>query len=227
MEIKSVKVAKSKAQVIQSFLKEHNIKLDRSNALHLIARLEEVENWQALKTSLEQLDAPRRNRVTVTLLDATRQTPWHFTNNITDRWGELNDHAWDSKPEGHVLENDENLLQRLLSQMLGEESFVAAKDGKLGILVEIEYYSQESEADSEPEDLGEQEFRPYDEVVERIKRLHLPLKARFPKVQFCVPDRDEVIMGRPAIWAFFEDGALTEAEREALHTALVDIAYPK
>src|SRR5258708_1511007 len=101
MEIKSVKAAKNKAQVVQSFLKGHNIKLDRSNALHLIARLEEVENWQALKTSLEQMDTPRRNKVMVTPLDATRQTPWYFTNNITDRCGGLNYHAWDNKPEGH------------------------------------------------------------------------------------------------------------------------------
>jgi hypothetical protein len=226
MEIKSVKAAKGKAQVIQSFLKERNLSLDRSSALHLIARLEEVDNWHALKASLDNQNTPRRNTVMVTLLDATEQTPWYFTNNITTRWGELNYHAWESKPEGHQLENDEVLLERLCSQMLGEESFVAAKDGKLGILAEIEYYSMESETGSEPADLGEEDYRPYDEVVARIKRLHLPLKARFPKVQFCVPDPDEVIMGRPAIWAFFEDGALSADEREALHSVLVDVAYP-
>lgn len=226
MEIKSIKVAKAKAQVIQSFLKEHNLRLDCSNALHLIARLEEVDNWQALRKALQQAETPRQNTVMVTLLDAKGQRPWRITNNLTDRWGALNYHAWASKPEGHVLETDEALLNRLRSQMTGEESYVAAKDGKLGILVEIEYYSLESESDCEPSDLGEESFRPYDEVVERIRQDHLPLRARFPNVQFSIPDADEVIMGRPAIWAFFRDGALTEEERSALHSALLEIAYP-
>lgn len=219
MNIDSLKTAKCKAQVAQTFLKEHGIKLGRSNALHLIARLEDLANWQALRASLNPQFEPLV--ADVTLLDGM-ETQWRFTNNITDRWGDLNDHAWDRKIEGHCLAENEALLEQLRAQMFDEMTFVAAKDGKLGILAEIEYVSRESESDHD-DDAGR--FPLYADAVRRIQRDHLPLVCEFPNVQFCVPDADEVCNGRPAIWAFFENGALTDAERIRLGTALRDRAY--
>ena len=212
MNIDTVEAAKRKAAVAQRFLKSHNISLSNSNALHLIARLEEVDTWQALKSKLEP--ARRAPTAGVTLLDSGKKVNWCITQNITDRWGDLNYHAWESKVEGHQLLENEVLLEELRSQMFDEITFVAAKDGKLGLLVEIEFACRESEEDADPE--YAKKLDDYETVVKSIREDYLPLVQLFPNVQFGVPDASEVINDRPAIWAFFENGALTAEERARL-----------
>jgi hypothetical protein len=148
---------------------------------------------------------------------------WDFTNNISDHWGHLNDYDWENKVDGHVLDDDEALLEQLRDQMVDEVTFIAAKDGKLGLLLEIEYVSLES--DGEVLDADDEDLIPYEDRVARILRNHRPLEAQYPRVQFCVPEPGEVIHDRPAIWAFFENGALTRGQRESLHEAMCDLAF--
>ena len=69
---------------------------------------------------------------------------WHISQNLTDRWGDINYHDGDNKPL-ELLEDDDDLLERLRAQMWDELAFVVRKDGKFGILFESEFCSLESE----------------------------------------------------------------------------------
>jgi hypothetical protein len=167
--------------------------------------------------------SPREKRpVAVTLMDGTT-TQWDFTPNISDCTGHLNHHDWVNKVAGHVLANDAALLEQLQEQMVDEATYIAAKDGKLGILMEFEYVSLESDGACHNADVNDQV--PYQDRVAQLVRNHRPLEAQYPKVQFCVPEPRLVTYDRPAIWAFFENGALTREQRESLYKAMCDLAF--
>lgn len=148
---------------------------------------------------------------------------WKISKNLTDRWGDLNNHDAENKPLD-LLEDDDALFERLRDQRWGEITFVARKDGQFGILFEVEFCSQESEAhmqDNDPESYAE--YKPHAEVVQALLNGMTPLQAQFPGVQFAVPDESQVIDDRPAAWAFVPDGLLTDEQREALGFALLDL----
>lgn len=67
----------------------------------------------------------------------TEWTLWHISTNLTDRWGDLNYHNAENKPL-EPLEADNDLLERLRSQMWDEETFIVRKDGQFGILFEVD-----------------------------------------------------------------------------------------
>jgi hypothetical protein len=211
-----------------------------AQALNLLSELEGFKGYRQVRALLgeevlksepppgedaqRQFGAKGRKRkyVSVTLMDGTKDD-WDFTNNISDRDGDLNDYDWENKVDGHVLETDAALLEQLQDQMVEGDTFIASKDGKLGILIEIEYVCLESDGDRD--DLDDEDLVLYEDRVAQILRGHRPLCAQYPRVQFCVPEECEVANDRPAIWAFFENGVLTRKERKALHEAMSDIAF--
>lgn len=132
------------------------------------------------------------------------ETEWFISQNLTDRWGDINYHNAENKPLQPLF--DESFLERLRSQMVGEETFVVRKDGKFGILFETEFASKESEE--------VETFKPHEEVVEALMRGMALLVEKFPTVQFCVPDKEEIINERPAAWAFVADGLLDDQQRK-------------
>ncbi|MBK3780052.1 hypothetical protein G3A43_07265 [Paraburkholderia aspalathi] len=145
---------------------------------------------------------------------------WNLSQNLTDRWGDLNYHNEENKPL-ELLTNDAALLERLVEQMWSEGTFVVRKDGKFALLFEAEYCSresEESEKDSDPETFAK--LKPHDEAVAILLAAMKPLLEKFPGVLFAVPDAGEVINDRPAAWAFVPDGHLTQEQREELGTAL-------
>lgn len=148
-------------------------------------------------------------------------TKWRISQNLTDRWGEINDHNRANKPLG-PLENDAALLDRLREQMWDELTFVVRKDGKFGILFEAEFCSKESE-EHEKEHGPEWHamLKPHDEVVKVLLEGLKPLAEKFHGVQFAVPHESQIIHDRPAAWAFVPDGLLTKAQREELGLALL------
>lgn len=226
------------ARHVQKTFEASNGNLSYTQALNLLSELEGFEGYRQVRALLgaealkgeptpkgdaqpQALEGQKRNFVSVTLMDGTT-TEWDFTNNISDRCGDLNDYDWENKVDGHVLEDDEALLEQLREQMVDEVTFIASKDGKLGILLEIEYISRESDG----EDMeGDEDLIPYADRVAQLLRNHRPLEAQYPKVQFCVPEPGAVINDRPAIWAYFENGALTREQRENLHEAMCDLAF--
>ena len=148
-------------------------------------------------------------------------TNWQINTNLTDRWGEINRFDEDNKPL-EMLEND-TFLEHLHEQMWAENTFIVRKDGKFGILFEVEYMSRESEAPyGDPED----RFPPHETVVRRLLTHMAPLAARFPGVSFCVPEESEIINDRPAAWAFVPDGHFSPEQREELGLALYDLGDP-
>lgn len=152
--------------------------------------------------------------------DPRSRSEWRISQNLTDRWGELNYHNHDNKPLD-LLEDDHALLERLLGQMWDEATFVVRKDGKFGILFESEYCSRESEAHAERSDpVWYATLKPYDEVAAALLNGMAALAKRFPGVEFAVPDPSEVVDGRPAAWAFVADGLLNDKQRENLGVAL-------
>ena len=154
-----------------------------------------------------------RAPVAVTLLDGT-PAEWNAALDISDRQGELTtDYRWDIKPEGHVLLKDAALLAQLRGQIIEGCGYIAAKDAKLGVLIEMEYFSIESDDEDPP--CG-YELKPYADVTAAIRDTHRSLQVKYPQVQFCVPHQGQVAFNRPAVWAFFENGALTAAERKSL-----------
>lgn len=141
---------------------------------------------------------------------------WNITQNLTDRWGDINPR--NASLAAAIGLTDPVRLSSLQNQMWGEDTFVVRKDGRLGILFEIEFTSIESDARSAEE---AREFKPYDEVVNVLLEGLKTVASGFPGVEFCVPESDQVIYGRPAVWAFVSDGSLNDELRNALGTRLL------
>lgn len=148
---------------------------------------------------------------------------WNISQNLTDRWGDINYHNADNKPL-ELLEADDALLERLRAQMWDELTFIVRKEGTFGILFEAEFCSLESEEhakDGEPDWYAT--LKPHAEVVKALLEGMKPLAERFPGVLFAVPDKTHIINDRPAAWAFVADGLLTGEQREELGKALLDL----
>lgn len=148
---------------------------------------------------------------------------WRISQNLTDRWGEINTHNANKKPLD-LLEDDSELFERLTGQMWEEMTFIVRKDGKFGILFEQEYCSQESEDHAKN---GDPEWyatlKPHAKVVKALLDGMKNLAEKFPGVEFCVPDESQIIDDRPAAWAFVPDGLLTDEQREELGHAMLDL----
>lgn len=147
---------------------------------------------------------------------------WRISQNLTDRWGDINRYNEANKPLT-LLEGTHGLLERLTAQMCDEITFVARKDGQFGLLFEIEFCSIESEKDkydSEDSDEWSQALKPHAQVVSTLLAGLQALAPQYPGVSFAVPDESQIRDGRPAAWAFVPDGLLTEDQRHALSHAL-------
>lgn len=148
---------------------------------------------------------------------------WQINQNLTDRWGDINDHAAETKPLD-LLTSDEAQLTRLRAQMWDEITFIVRKDGKFGILFEVECCSKESEAGHEtPGDEFYAGLKPHAEVVTALLDGMKPLAEQFPGVQFAVPEEKQIINDRPAAWAFVPEGLLSDEQRQALGMALLNL----
>jgi hypothetical protein len=148
---------------------------------------------------------------------------WNISQNLTDRWGDINAYNAEAKPL-ELLLDDKGLLERLRGQMWDELTFVVRKDGKFGILFESEFCSAESEAeykDDDPEWYST--LKPHAKVVEVLLQGMQPLAERYPGVQFAVPDESQIINDRPAAWAFVPDGLLSAEQREELGIAMLSL----
>jgi len=146
---------------------------------------------------------------------------WNITQNLTDRWGDINDHDASNKPLAQLEENPA-LITRLRDQMWGEITFVTRKDGRYGILFEVEFTSIESDGDTEDESFKAR-LLAREEVVARIQQYVLPLVTDYPDVQFGIPDFQEIAYGRPAVWSFAPDGSLNQEQRERIGNHLLCI----
>lgn len=145
---------------------------------------------------------------------------WRISQNLTDRWGDINRYDEANKPLS-LLEGTPGLLERLTAQMWGEITFVARKDGQFGLLFEIEFCSLESEKrDSEDSNEWSQTLKPHAQVVSTLLAGLQALAPQYPGVSFAVPDESQIVVARPAAWAFVADGLLTEDKRHALSHAL-------
>lgn len=157
--------------------------------------------------------------VDVTLPNGEAST-WNIVQNLTDRWGDLNYYRAEDKPM-EALETDADLLDRLRAQMCDEMTFVVQKDGEFGLLYECEYASFESEEGAGRDNPSR--FFPHQGVVQMLAEGLSRIACQFQGVELCVPDASQIVEDRPAVWAFINDGQLTEAQREALADALANI----
>lgn len=124
----------------------------------------------------------------------------------------------------NTQQDDANLFERLCAQMWDECTFIVRKEGKFGILFEVEFCSQESEEHAKAEDPDwYATLKPHAEVVNALLEGMQPLAERYSGVQFAVPDKSQVINDRPAAWAFVSDGLLSAEQREELGKALLDL----
>lgn len=144
---------------------------------------------------------------------------WHISQNLTDRWGDLNYHNALNKPL-EPLEDESDLVQRLREQMWEESTFIVRKDGEYGILFEEEYCSIESE---EGHTDGTSVYKPHEDVVKILLSGLKDLEPRFPGVLFAVPEKVNIVNERPAVWAFVKDGLLNEDQRNELGVALLSL----
>lgn len=160
-------------------------------------------------------------------LPSGEQGTWNISQNLTCRWGELNDAFGDTKPLQPLVDNPE-LLEGLINQMWDELTFIVRKDGQYGILFENEYCSKQSEVNMiRPDQPGyDAAFASLpDEEVLRINLLSFiaKLAAKYPKVLFCLPPKEEMVEERLGIWAFVSDGLLSQEELEALGRDILEI----
>lgn len=146
---------------------------------------------------------------------------WHISQNLTDRWGDINRYQEADKPLAALDANPE-LLNHLRLQMWEEETFVVRKDGKYGILFEIEFCSSESEEmEADMDAAWFKSLRPHAQVVEHLLKSMAKIAPEYPGVQFAVPEEKWIVNNRPAAWAFVPDGQLDEQQRETLGKALL------
>lgn len=148
--------------------------------------------------------------VSVTAIDGST-AEWLISQNLTDRWGEINEFDAEKKPL-HELLSQPDLLGCLRDQMTSEVTFVARKDGVFGLLYEVEYQSIESEGDDAESD----RLKPHEDVVAALITAMQQNTHRFPGIAMCVPSTDEICNDRPAVWAFVPNGALHEDARNEL-----------
>lgn len=203
----------------------------------------EVENgdtnqgyWDWVVSTLEARELPCCETrfkpavpVEVTLPDGSKSS-WMLENNLTDRWGDFNEHASDRKPGlallqlDEALALDEQLLERLRAQMWDETTFITRKDGKFGLLFEVEFCSRESEAElCNNDEQALALYKPHEVVVAALLKGLRDVQKAFPGIEMCVPDEEEIIWNRPAVWAFVPLDALDEGQRAQLGRMLLDL----
>lgn len=158
--------------------------------------------------------------VKVQLLDRPKEwSLWHIELNISDRFGDL---QLGDLP-GRVLAGQPKLYEQLLHQMWDEITFIVLKDAAYGLLYEVEYMSQESEAQFEATYGRDPTLKPQAVVTAYLLDALRPLAKRYPRIQFAVPHPDEVANARPAVWAFVPNGLLHPEERHELGMALLEL----
>lgn len=243
MCIRTVEVAKQKAGVVTRFLQEQGVTLAHSNALHLVARMEGVENWHALRKQLSS-GAPIAHVPGFPKVRAAES-----------RAGDLfESHAAHSEERLFVKEVPSGesrflSLQRLTDQdgnwacaartpeeadyrevlLLQKEGYLSSvvrmngEHGETGILFEMEYWCRESAPD-----VAEQnpDVRSYAETVAALARWHKPLKEMFNFIQVMIPERNAVTSGNAALWVFVPQGSLSLKERQQLDNWLQRVGYP-
>lgn len=149
-------------------------------------------------------------------------TRWDIDCDLTDRWGQINESNGGSKPL-HDLMVEAGLLERLREQMFDEITFIVRKDGKWGVLFELEINTIESEEEGTWEDHYPLKSRAEreGEVMQRIEAL----SKQFPTVEFACPHAFNVIDERSALWAFVADGTLSREQLDGLGKAILDFGY--
>lgn len=159
--------------------------------------------------------------IEVRSLDNPREfTTWRISQNLTDRWGSINPIDAEHKPLVSLL-NTPGLLARLRAQMIDEFTFVVRKDGRFGVLLEVEYPSRESEKD--PSEANWESYPSHAELLHTLVAAVKRLQREFPMAEWAIPNEREVFQGRLAIWGFFPDGSLTENVRSAVRDAIVQL----
>ena len=147
---------------------------------------------------------------------------WSILENLTSRDGELNGYRKAHTAAYRWLESDEALLAQCHQMMWDEITFVAQKDGALGMLFEVEYLSQESEEGSDPE---APTYEPHAVLVARLAARVQELGSRFPGIAFAVNPGHNTVNGRAVMWAFVPLTVATPALSEELGKEMLDIAY--
>lgn len=67
------------------------------------------------------------------------------------------------------------------------------------------------------------QLNPHTEMIKLLDAGICELAGLFPGVEFAIPDEDEIVNGRPAIWAFVKDGMLDAQDRERLGRLILAI----
>lgn len=151
---------------------------------------------------------------------------WNISQNLTDRWGELNFYRSEIKPLQPLLD-DPLLFERLINQMWDDMTFVVRKDGQYGLLFELEYCTKESEelllADHDDCEQQLAQLKSEADLRPVLQGVIAKLAEEFPGVQFCLPPKEEIVEERLGVWAFVSDNHLDEQSREKLGRAMLDV----
>ncbi|MBN3761319.1 hypothetical protein [Burkholderia sp. Ac-20365] len=123
---------------------------------------------------------------------------------------------------GNPLAVDPDLYERLQEQLHADLTCIARKDGQIGILFRPETFSAETypppprAIEPIPGVCGHVggDLPDSAAVTARLRAGLEPIAHDFPHVRFGVPETREGC--RPSVWAFAEDGLLTERQREDL-----------
>lgn len=132
---------------------------------------------------------------------------------LSDRWGDLDEDVPDYE--------DDPKRKASLDAIWGrdEMGFLARKDGKLGILVEAEYASIESESKHDKEAAAQ--YQPHAQVVQAIRECLVRIAQTYPGVQVGIPPAEQICNDRPAAWVFFDEQSMTPEQRVALGRELM------
>lgn len=181
----------------------------------VVDRLAQSDDWKA-----GPLTFPAPAPIAVTL-PGGQASQWYIEQNLSTRCGELNFAFRERKPGLMLLSHDTALFEQLCGEMWDETTFVVRKDNAFGLLFEVEFLSQESEARTEGEDLSQ--YLPRENVMAALTSKLVDLANEYPQVEFCVPDPAEIWFERPAVWGFFKLDTLTEEQREELGMKMLNL----
>jgi len=146
---------------------------------------------------------------------------WKLQYDLTNRDGDINAAFLHKKPALVTLAlADPARLDELRELMVYEDSFIAYKDGQYGILLEIEYETQES--------VGSPDYAPEATVLARLVKSLALLAPCYPKLSLGI--KPEATGGRLAVWCFLPEmaaKAMTAEQRSSLRDLLDYMAVPE
>ena len=223
-ELTPLEVAHAKATRIGKLFEKRGVVLSRAQQLEAYAFIEGAANWHVLSAELKA-EPPVGTLVTTAYADGTRST-WRTALVHLRESGQ----SWVYSPMADHPLSASNVLQVNENMSLIEPLFVAPEcmhvafvDGVLGMIVEQEFYSEESDG-SQTSTEGTEAC--VNRLTKHLLPMLEPVLSSIPGSRAAIVAAQDVVWrGRPACWVFLPLTACTRVDVQLAISIHQDFAY--